>query len=170
MAGKTGDSLRLRNGFCQRYTCQHRLSRSPHQDFLSNSSNGQTRQDLAVQPQLRKQVQGDTTASPKPFFGALWSVVGRGNAGWTKSKTGHPWPCQNCSQEPSAGEGEKKTKKGRASLLNRPSCPPDDPVVQGTGLNRTACRFRSFKSKTVVAKCTSAAANTAVIVCSERKL
>ena len=26
------------------------------------------------------------------------TVVGRGKAGWTKSKNGHPCPCQNCSQ------------------------------------------------------------------------
>ena len=34
-----------------------------------------------------------TTASPKPSFRAPWSVgdavVGRGNAGWTLSKSGH---------------------------------------------------------------------------------
>ena len=36
----------------------HLLSRNPHQDCLSNSSNGQTKQDLAVQhQQLRKHVQ-----------------------------------------------------------------------------------------------------------------
>ena len=35
------------------------LSRNPHQDCLSNGSNSQTKQDLAVQHhQLRKQVQG----------------------------------------------------------------------------------------------------------------
>ena len=36
-----------------------------------------------------------TTISPKPFFKAPWSlgdaVVGRGNAGWTTSKSGHPF-------------------------------------------------------------------------------
>ena len=41
-----------------------------------------------------------TTASPKPSFRAPWrvgdAVVGRGNAGWTTSKSGHPCPCQNC--------------------------------------------------------------------------
>ena len=35
-----------------------------------------------------------TTTSPKPSFRASWRVddtmVGRGNAGWTKSKSGHP--------------------------------------------------------------------------------
>ena len=48
------------------------------------------------------------TASPKPFFRAPWRVgdamVGRGNAGWTTSKSGHPSPCQNCSQGPPAGK------------------------------------------------------------------
>ena len=39
-----------------------------------------------------------------PSFRARWrvgdAVVGRGNTGWTKSKSGHPCPCQNCSQGP----------------------------------------------------------------------
>ena len=30
------------------------------------------------------------------------SMVGRGNAGWTPSKSGHPCPCQNCAQGPAA--------------------------------------------------------------------
>ena len=38
-----------------------------------------------------------------------------GNAGRTTSKSGHPCPCQNCPQRPSA---EKKT--GWGSLLNNP--------------------------------------------------
>ena len=71
-----------------------------------------------------------TTASPKPSFRASWRVgnalVGRGNAGWTTSKSGHPYQCQNCSQGPPA------EKSGRGSLLNHPSCPPDDPIGQGT--------------------------------------
>ena len=74
-----------------------------------------------------------TTAFPKPSFRAPWrvgyAVVGRGNAGWTTSKSGHPCPCQSCSQEPPA------EKTGRGSLLNRPSCPPDVPVDEGTELN-----------------------------------
>ena len=45
--------------------------------------------------------------------------------GWTSL------PSQNCSQGPPA------EKTGRGSLLNRPSCPPDDPIGQGTDLNRT---------------------------------
>ena len=44
-------------------------------------------------------------ASPNPSFRVPWrvgnAVVGRGNAGWTTSKGGHPCPCQNCSQGPS---------------------------------------------------------------------
>ena len=40
------------------------------------------------------------------LFRAPWrmgdAVVGRGNAGWTISKSGHPRPCQNCSQGPPA--------------------------------------------------------------------
>ena len=74
-----------------------------------------------------------TTASPKPFFRAPWrvddGVVGRRNAGWTTSKSGHPCPCQNCSPGPPA----EKTSRG--SLLNRPSCPSDDPVSQVAKLN-----------------------------------
>ena len=74
-----------------------------------------------------------TTVSPKPLFRAPWRVgnamVGRGNAGWTTWKSGHPCPCQNCSQGPPAG------KTGRGSLLNHPSCPPDDPTGQGTEPN-----------------------------------
>ena len=37
------------------------------------------------------------TTSPKSFFRVLWrvgeAVVGRGNAGWKTSKSGHPCPC-----------------------------------------------------------------------------
>ena len=65
------------------------------------------------------------TASPKPFIRAPWrvgdTVVGRGNAGWTTSKSGHPFPCQSCSQ------GSPAEKTGRGSLLNRPSCSPEEP-------------------------------------------
>ena len=72
-----------------------------------------------------------TAASPKPSFRALWrvgdAVVGRGNAGWTTSKTVHPCPCQNCSQGPPA------EKSGRGSLLNRPSCPPSTTKSVMTG-------------------------------------
>ena len=55
------------------------------------------------------------TASPEPAYRAPWrvgdAVVGRGNAGRTGSKSGHPCPCQNCSQGPQA------EKTGRGSLL-----------------------------------------------------
>ena len=74
-----------------------------------------------------------TTASPKPSFKAPWrvgvTIVSRGNAGRTTSKSGHPCLCQNCLQ----GTPAEKTR--RESLLNRPSCPPDDPIVQRTELN-----------------------------------
>ena len=36
------------------------------------------------------------------------AVVGRGNAGRKKAKTGHPCPCENCSERPS----EEKTGRG----------------------------------------------------------
>ena len=76
---------------------------------------------------------GATTASPKPSFRASLrvddAVVGRGNAGWTTSKSGHLCPCQNCSKWSPQG------KTGRGSLLNRPSCLPEDPIGQDTELN-----------------------------------
>ena len=72
-----------------------------------------------------------TTASPKSSFWTLWrvgdAVVGRRNAGWTTSKSGHPWPCENCWQCPPA------EKTGIGSLCPSPS--PDDLIGQGTELN-----------------------------------
>ena len=57
-----------------------------------------------------------------PVFRASWrlddAVVSRGNAGWTMSKSGHPYPYQNYSRWPPA------EKIGKASLMNCPSCPP----------------------------------------------
>ena len=79
-----------------------------------------------------------TTASPKSSFSAPWrvgdAVPGRENARWTTWKSGHPCPCQNCSQ----GLPAEKTESW--SLLYHPSYPPphptpDDPVGQGTELN-----------------------------------
>ena len=78
------------------------------------------------------------TASPKPYFRASCRVsvvaVGRGNAEWATSKSGHPCPCKNCSQ------GRPAEKTGSGSLLNRAPCPPfhtspDDPIGQETELN-----------------------------------
>ena len=40
-------------------------------------------------------------------------------------KSGHPCPCQDCSQQPPA------EKTGRESLLNRPSCPPTIQSIKG---------------------------------------
>ena len=75
-----------------------------------------------------------TTTSAKPSFRAPLrvgdAVGGRGNPGLTTPKSGHPCPCQNCSQWPSA------EKTGRESLLSRLSCLPDNPVSQ-KGLNWT---------------------------------
>ena len=72
-----------------------------------------------------------TTVSPKSSFRAPWkpgdAVVGRGNAGWTW-KSGHPCPCQNCSQGPPA------EKTGIGTQLNHPSCPPDALIGQETEL------------------------------------
>ena len=71
------------------------------------------------------------TASAKPSFRVPWrvgnAVVGRGNAGWTTSKSGHSCPCPNCSQWLPA------EKTGRGSLLNL-SLPPNDPTGEGTEL------------------------------------
>ena len=68
------------------------------------------------------------------LFLLFWSVIsvaviGRGNAGWTTSKSEHPCPCRNRSQGPPA------EKTGRGSLLNHPSFSPfhnpDNPIGQG---------------------------------------
>ena len=75
------------------------------------------------------------------------AVVGSGNAGWTTSKGGHPCPCQNCSQ-PSPTE-----KTGRGPLLNRPSCPPDDPIGKGTELNWTERRFHCHTENSFIICC-----------------
>ena len=70
-----------------------------------------------------------TTASPKLSFSAPWrvgdTVVGRGNVGCTTSKSGHLYPCKECSRWHPA------EKTGRGSLLNRSSCHPDDPIGLG---------------------------------------
>ena len=66
------------------------------------------------------------------------AVVGRENAGWTTSKSGHSCPCQNCSQ------GSHAEKTGIGFLLNRPLCPPDDPFDQGTEINWNAFRIFEF--------------------------
>ena len=52
------------------------------------------------------------------------AMVSRGNAGWT-SKNGRPYLCQNCWRWPPAEQ------TGKWSLLNRPSCPPNDPFISG---------------------------------------
>ena len=49
------------------------------------------------------------------------AMVGRRNAWWRTSKSGHPFPCQSCSQ------GSPAEKTGRGSLLNCPSWPPPHP-------------------------------------------
>ena len=73
------------------------------------------------------------TAFPKPSFRTPWrvgdGVIGKGNAGWTTTKSRYICPRQNCSQRFPA----EKTVRG--SLLNCPSCPPSDPISQGTELN-----------------------------------
>ena len=66
------------------------------------------------------------TVSPRPTFRAPCRVddivVGRGNAGWTTSKSGHPCLCQNCSCKPSA---EKDWKRISAELFHMSPRRPD---------------------------------------------
>ena len=80
-----------------------------------------------------------TIASPKRSIRASWrmgdAVVGRENAGWAKSKNGHISLCQNWSQGPPV------EKTGRGTLLNRPSCHPDDTVGEGVELNWNTSLF-----------------------------
>ena len=103
-----------------------------HRDLFWNCQETETRKQ--VQALQAPDMSHATTASPEPSFMEPWrlgdAAVSRGNAGWTTSKTGHPCPFQKRSQGPAA----EKKKTGR-SLLNRPSCPPDDPIGQETGLN-----------------------------------
>ena len=88
------------------------------------------------------------TATPDPSFRAPWkvgnSVVSRGNAGWTTSKSGHSCPCQNCSQGLPAG------KAGRGSLRIGPSCPPDHPIGQETELKWTDHRSSPSSSMIIM--------------------
>ena len=71
------------------------------------------------------------------------AVVSTGNAKWTTSKTGYQCPCRNCSQWPPT------EKTGRRSLLNHPSCPPDDPTI--TGPNWTDCGWSRSGQKELFA-------------------
>ena len=85
-----------------------------------------------------------TTASPKPSFRAPWRVVdamlGRGNAEWMTSKSGHSWPCQNRSQWPPA------EKTGRGSLLNRSLCLSVNPIGQETELNLNNAMLQGYRT------------------------
>ena len=67
-----------------------------------------------------------TTASPKPSFRAPWrvgnAVVGRGNAGWTTSKSEHSCcPCQNCPQGPPAESDRKRISAESAVIAISPT-------------------------------------------------
>ena len=68
-----------------------------HQNILSKT---------ILQSTLGDPVSHTTTACLKPFFRAPWRVgkamVSRENAGWTRSKSGHPCPWQSSLQEPPA--------------------------------------------------------------------
>ena len=86
-----------------------------------------------------------TTAFQKPSVRAPWkaddAVVGRGNAGGTTSKSGHPCPCQNCPQWLPAGNTE------RDSLLSRLPCPSDDPIGQGDWTELKNRRLKAAKTQ-----------------------
>ena len=73
----------------------------------------------------------------KPSFRAFWrvadAVAGTGNAGWTASKSGHPCPCQNCSQWPPAEKKKKKLEKDLCWIV--PHVPPT--TQSSKGLNWT---------------------------------
>ena len=56
------------------------------------------------------------------------TMVGRGNAGWTTSKSA-------CLPIPELLTKTFCRKTGRGYLQNSPLCPPDNPVGQGTELN-----------------------------------
>ena len=62
------------------------------------------------------------TASPRPSFRAPLkmgdSVVGRGNARWTTSKSGHPCPCLNCLLWPPAEKTGNKWKSRDWTEMN----------------------------------------------------
>ena len=108
---------------------------SAEQDQLPSGSTGTSSGKCQETEMHGSDMSHATTASPKPSFRAPWRagdvVAGRGDDGWTTLKSWHLCPCQNYSQ----GLPAEKTKRG--SLLNRTSCPPDDPVGQGTEMNWT---------------------------------
>ena len=65
----------------------------------------------------------------KPSFRTPWmtgdAAVGRGNAGWTPSKSVHPCPCRNCSQRPPADDRERISPESCVMSFRRPSRPRD---------------------------------------------
>ena len=73
-------------------------------------------------------------------------VRSRGNAGCTTSKSGHSYPCKNCSQWPAA------EKTGAGYLLNRPSCPPYDQAVNKelSCFQSRALRSEMFSTRALV--------------------
>ena len=123
-------------------TCAHHLVYLSHSSPNPTTGCGARSTSLTVHRNLFWQLSRDGNlhgsgmshamkASPKPSFEPPWrvgdTVVSRRNAGWTTSKSGHPCPFKNCSQEPPA---EKNWKRISAD----PSCPPKDPIGQGTEL------------------------------------
>ena len=72
-----------------------------------------------------------TTASPKPFFRAPWrvdhAVIGKGN-------TGRIMPVDIPAHARAAHKGLLQTSQ-ILKMMNRPSCPPDDPIGQETEMN-----------------------------------
>ena len=70
------------------------------------------------------------TAFQKPFFRAPWM------AQWSAEER-LDGQHQKMDRPTNAMQGPPAEKTGRVSLLSRPPCPPDDPIDQGTELNRT---------------------------------
>ena len=82
-----------------------------------------------------------TTASPEPSIRAPWreddAVVGRGNAWWTTAKSGHPCPCQNCSQGASCRKDWKRiSTKSSVMSPRRPNRSRDWTELTWTGRHK----------------------------------
>ena len=102
--------------------CPRKLLRISHlehktNDWMRNKINflvGLQEPPPATVKRLRLAWKGHATRHDNLPKTILLRTLGGGRAGWTTSKSGHPCPCQNCSQKPHA------EKTGKGSLLNRP--------------------------------------------------
>ena len=105
---------------------------SPHlllgtQDQLPCRSTGTWRLSRGGNPRGWGTYRVTTASSPKPSFSAPWrvgdAVVGRGSAGWTTSKSGHPCPCRIFSRWLPA-EKDWKRISDKSSVMSPPSPSP----------------------------------------------